>query len=254
MNRFTNKTVVVTGSTGALGKTLVRRFAEEGANTVATGRENIEEVAAELPGNALGVTLDVTSEADWARVVQTAEDRFGPIDVLVNNAAYLHVGTTESIPIADWHQVMETNLTGAFLGIRAAAPSMRKAGGGSIVNINSIAGLAAAPGLVAYSSSKWALRALMRAAAAELAPDKIRVNAVHDGIIDTPLAYGADGQELVPVGHFPIPRQASTDEIVASDDASLSTGSEIVDDGGFLLGPIQHRRLQRVTSRRGETI
>ena len=140
--------------------------------------------------------------------------------------------------------MLDTNLTGALLGIRATAPSMRRAGGGSIVNVNSVAGLTAAPGLVAYSSSKWALRGLMRAAAKELARDHIRVNSVHPGIIGTPLAYAPDGSEIVPVGGFAVPRQADPDEIAdfvlfaASDRARFATGSEILADGGFLLGPV----------------
>jgi 3alpha(or 20beta)-hydroxysteroid dehydrogenase len=113
-----------------------------------------------------------------------------------------------------------------------------------VVNVNSIAGLAAAPNLVAYSSIKWALRGLMRAAVKELARDGIRVNAVHPGIIETPLAYGPDGDELVPVVGFAIPRRATPAEIAdfvlfaASDQARFATGAEMVADGGFLLGPV----------------
>lgn len=241
---FTGKTVLVTGASGALGTALSLRFAQAGANTVVAARNNADRIAATLDGPSLGVRLDVTSESDWAEAMRLTEDRFGPLDVLVNNAAYLSVGTTESVPLAEFRRVVDTNLTGALLGIRAAAPSMRKAGGGAIVNVNSIAGLGPAPGLAAYSSSKWALRGLMRTAAKELARDGIRVNAVHPGIIDTPLAYGPDGEELVPVGDFAIPRQASADEIAtfilfaASDQASFATGSEIVADGGFGLGAI----------------
>jgi 3alpha(or 20beta)-hydroxysteroid dehydrogenase len=241
---FTGKTVLVTGASGALGTTLSARFAQAGANTVVAARTDADQLAAKLDGPSLGVRLDVTSESDWADAVSLTESRFGPLDILVNNAAYLRVGTTESIQLDEFRRVVDTNLTGALLGIRAAAPSMRKAGGGVVVNINSIAGLTAAPGLVAYSSSKWALRGLMRAAAKELARDNIRVNAVHPGIIDTPLAYGPDGEELVPVDNFAIPRQASPDEIAnfilfaASDQARFATGAEIVADGGFMLGAI----------------
>ena len=241
---FTDRTVLVTGGAGGLGAALAVRFAEAGANTVVAARHGFDELAAKIGAKALGVRLDVTSEADWAEAITRTEERFGPLNVLVNNAAYLRAGTTENIPLEEFRQVLDTNLTGALLGIRAAAPSMRKIGGGAIVNVNSIAGLAAAPGLVAYSSSKWALRGLLRAAAAELAHDGIRVNAVHAGIIETPLAYAPDGTELVPVDHFAIPRKASPEEIAdfilfaASDQARFATGSEILADGGFLLGPI----------------
>jgi len=241
---FTGKTVLITGASGALGTALATRFARAGANTVVAARTGFDRLAADLDGPALGVRLDVTSESDWADAIRLTEERFGPLDVLINNAAYLSVGTTESIALDEFRRVVDTNLTGALLGIRAAAPSMRRAGGGAIVNVNSIAGLAAAPGLAAYSSSKWALRGLMRTAAKELARDNIRVNAVHPGIIDTPLAYAPDGSELVPVDDFAIPRMASPEEIAdfilfaASDEARFATGSEIIADGGFGLGAI----------------
>ena len=241
---FTSKTVLITGATGALGTALATRFAQAGANTVVAARSGADQLADALDGPALGVRLDVTSESDWTDAVARTEERFGPVDVLINNAAYLSVGTTESIPLDEFRRVLDTNLTGALLGIRGTAPSMRKAGGGVVVNVNSIAGLTAAPGLVAYSSSKWALRGLMRAAAKELARDNIRVNSVHPGIIGTPLAYAPDGSELVPVSGFAIPRQATPDEIAgfilfaASDEARFSTGAEILADGGFMLGPV----------------
>ena len=241
---FTGKTVLVTGATGALGTALSTRFSEAGANVVVAARTGAGRLAATLGGPSLGVRLDVTDETAWAEAVSQAEAGFGPLDVLINNAAYLAVGTTESIPLEEFRRVLDTNLTGALLGIRHAAPSLRRAGGGAIVTVNSIAGLAAAPGLVAYSSSKWALRGLLRAAAKELAGDGIRVNAVHPGIIETPLAYGPDGGELVPVEGFAIPRRATPEEIAdfvlfaASDQARFATGSEILADGGFLLGAV----------------
>jgi len=245
--RFSGQTVMVTGAAGGLGAAMAHAFAGEGATVVVTGRKKKPgvDLANAIGGDALFIHLDVTDEASWRNAVEETEKKRGPLSVLINNAAYLAVGGVETVPVAEWRSVLETNLTGAFLGIRAAAPSMRKREGGSIVNISSIAGLHGTPGLAAYGASKWGLRGLTRTAAYELARDRIRVNSVHPGIIDTPLAYDPKtGLELVPVDDFAIPRMASVDEIaayvlfVASEDAAFSTGSEFVADGGFGLGPI----------------
>jgi 3alpha(or 20beta)-hydroxysteroid dehydrogenase len=245
--RFTGRVVMITGAAGGLGAAMAHAFARDGATVVVTGRKEQPgvELAKAIGGDALFVHLDVTDEASWRGAIEVTEAKRGLLAVLVNNAAYLAVGGVETVPLAQWRMVLETNLTGAFLGIRAAAPSMRKRGGGAIVNISSIAGLHGTPGLAAYGASKWGMRSLTRTAAYELARDGIRVNSVHPGIIDTPLAYDPKtGMELVPVDDFAIPRMASVDEIagyvlfVASDDAAFSTGSELVADGGFGLGPI----------------
>jgi 3alpha(or 20beta)-hydroxysteroid dehydrogenase len=246
-DRFRNRTVMVTGAVGSLGEAMAHAFAAEGGRVMVAARKEPQgrELAAAIGNGALFVRLDVTDEASWKEAVDTVEREAGPLSVLINNAAYLAVGGVETVPVDEWRNVIDTNLTGAFLGIRAAAPSMRKAGGGSIVNISSIAGLHGTPGLAAYGASKWGIRSLTRTAAFELARDKIRVNSVHPGIIDTPLAYNPDtGAELVPVDGFAIPRMASAEEIaryvlfVASEEASFSTGSEFVADGGFGLGPV----------------
>lgn len=245
--RFADRTVIVTGAVGALGETLVKDFAAEGAKIVIAARREKEgnELVKSIGDNAMFVLLDVTSEASWSDAIAKVEAKFGPVSVLINNAAYLATGTVESVPLKEWQKVIDTNLTGSLLGIRAVAPSMRKIGGGSIVNVSSIAGLHATPHLAAYGASKWGLRGVTRTAAYELAHDRIRVNAVHPGIIETPLAYDpVSGKALVPVDHFAVPRNASTEEIskyilfVASEDAAFSTASEFVADGGFGLGPI----------------
>ena len=245
--RFADKTVFITGANGALGDAMSRAFHAEGAHVVIAARqlEAGNRLVAELGERATAVLLDVTSEDDWVAAIRSAQEAAGPVSVLINNAANLQVGSVETIPVDAWRAVIDTNLTGSFLGIRSVVPSMEKAGGGSIVNISSIAGLHAAPHLVAYSSSKWGLRGLTRTAAAELARKNIRVNAVHPGIIDTPLAYDPSTHEaLVPVDGFAIPRQATTAEIsqyvlfVAFEDAAFSTGSEFIADGGFALGAI----------------
>lgn len=132
-----------------------------------------------LGKGAFFVKLDVANESSWVEAIEEVEKQAGPMSVLINNAAYLAVGGIETVPVDQWCQVLETNLTGAFLGIRAVAPSMRKAGGGSIVNVSSIAGLHATPVLAAYGASKWGMRSLTRTAAYELARDRIRVNSVH---------------------------------------------------------------------------
>ena len=245
--RFARRTVMITGALGELGRAMAVAFADEGARVVITGRkeEQGRALAASVGRESIFVALDVADEASWRGAMEAVDRQCGPLSVLINNAAYLAVGGVEIVPVDEWRKVLETNLTGAFLGIRAAAPSMRKGGGGSIVNISSIAGLHGTPGLAAYGASKWGIRSLTRTGAYELARDKIRVNSVHPGIIDTPLAYNpATGAELVPVGGFAIPRMATVDEItryvlfVASEDAAFSTGSEFVADGGFALGPV----------------
>ncbi|MER7178874.1 SDR family NAD(P)-dependent oxidoreductase [Streptomyces hyaluromycini] len=248
MPRFTDKTVIVTGAAGALGAGMVRRFAAEDARVVvgARRREQVTALLDELgTDRAVFAQLDVTSEQDWTAAIATAEAAFGPVSVLVNNAARAIVGTTMSLTPDEFREVIDTNLVGTFLGTRAAVPSMRRRGGGSIVNINSTAGIGTAAGLAAYGTSKWGIRGLTRISAKELGRDNIRVNGVHPGIIETPLAYDpATGELIVGIDDQPIPRLADVDEIsslvlfVASDDAGYSTGAEFVADGGYLLGPV----------------
>jgi 3alpha(or 20beta)-hydroxysteroid dehydrogenase len=246
-NRFVGKCALVTGAVGGLGEAIVSALAQEGASVAIASRHRDEgnTLARRVGNKSTSVELDVTSEAHWIKAVAQVERDIGLISVLVNNAAYLATGGVETVTLEDWHKVLETNLTGALLGMRAVVPSMRRAGGGTIVNINSIAGLSGTPGLAAYGASKWAIRGLTKTAAMEFARDNIRVNGFHPGIVNTPLAFDKrTGKELVPVDAFAIPRQASPEEIagyvlfVASDQAAFSTGCEFVADGGFLLGPL----------------
>ena len=248
MSRFTDRTVIVTGAAGALGTSIVRRFAAEGARVVVGARnhQQVTELVDELgTDRAMFAQLDVRDEQDWRSAVQLAEATFGPVSILVNNAARAIVGTTMSLSLDQFREVVDTNLVGTFLGTQAVVPSMRRAGGGTIVNINSTAGLGVAAGLSAYGTSKWAIRGLTKIAAKELGREGIRVNGVHPGIVETPLAYDpATGKLLVSVDEQPLPRLAEVDEIstlvlyVASDDAAYSTGAEFVADGGYLLGPV----------------
>jgi 3alpha(or 20beta)-hydroxysteroid dehydrogenase len=216
-------------------------------------------LADELGDHAIFSRLDVTSDEDWAATVAAAEAAFGPVSVLVNNAGIVRFGQIEETAPAVWRQVLEINVTGAYLGIRAVVASMRKAGGGAIVNISSGAGFTATFGLAAYVSSKWAVRGLTKTAALELGRDNIRVNSIHPGAIRTPILaeHAPDAAAMAAtmagagVGLSAIPRIAEPEEItrlvlfVASDDASFSTGSEFIADGGLLLGPVpQHERAE----------
>ncbi len=254
MKRFDSRTVIVTGAARGMGASHARGFVAEGANVVIADvleREG-RALAGELGKQAIFSPLDVTSDTDWAATVAAAEDAFGPVSVLVNNAGIVRFGQITDTTPAIWRQVLEVNLTGAFLGIRAVASSMRKARGGAIVNISSGAGFTATFGLAAYVSSKWAVRGLTKTAALELGHDNIRVNSIHPGAIRTPLladhapdaAAMAATMEGAGVGLSAIPRVAEPEEItrlvlfVASDDASFSTGAEFIADGGLLLGPV----------------
>ena len=258
MKRFDNRTVIVTGGARGMGASHARGFVAEGANVVIADllEQEGRALAGEVGAHAIFSRLDVTSDKDWAGTVAAAEDAFGPVSVLINNAGIVRFGTIAETEPAVWRQVIDINLTGAYLGIRAVTSSMRKAGGGAIVNISSGAGFTATFGLAAYVSSKWAVRGLTKTAALELGHDNIRVNSIHPGAIRTPI-LAANAPDAAPmaatmagagVGLSAIPRVAEPDEItrlvlfVASDEASFSTGSEFIADGGLLLGPVpQHQ-------------
>jgi 3alpha(or 20beta)-hydroxysteroid dehydrogenase len=248
MKRFENRTVIVTGGARGMGASHARGFIAEGANVVIADVVDQEgqSLVDELGSRAIFSRLDVTSEVDWAATVTAAETAFGPVSVLVNNAGIVHFAPIADTTPADWSRVIDINLTGTYLGIRALASSMRKAGGGAIVNISSGAGMSGAFGLGAYVASKWGVRGLTKTAALELARDKIRVNSIHPGATRTTMAAQPDVEAVMAasVRGLAIPRVAEPEELtrlvlfVASDEASFSTGSEFIADGGALLGPV----------------
>src|SRR5438128_3242930 len=247
MGRFDHRTVIVTGGARGMGASHTCGFVAEGANVVIADvlEQEGRTLADELGERAIFSRLDVTSDADWAATVAAAEDVFGPVSVLVNNAAIVRFGAIAETEPAAWRQVIDINLTGTYLGIRAVVSSMRKAGGGAIVNISSAGGMMAYPNTAAYVASKWGARGLTKTAALELGRDNIRVNSIHPGPIRTPMTAGPDAAAAVAAEarRLAIPRVAEPDEITrlvlfgASDEASLSTGSEFIADGGVLLGP-----------------
>jgi len=181
----------------------------------------------------------VTAEEQWHAAVHVAEEAFGPVSVLVNDAGIAGLGTISRSDPASWRRTIDVNLVGPYLGIRAVAPSMRKAGGGSIVNISSTAGFSAAPGASGDTASSWGLRGLTKAAALELGRDNIRVNSVHPGIVPRPVTDGGPRGVALSSARL-VANSAEITRLVlflASSDASFSTGSEFLIDGGLLLGP-----------------
>jgi NAD(P)-dependent dehydrogenase (short-subunit alcohol dehydrogenase family) len=183
------------------------------------------------------VRLDVTAPGDWEAAVDAAETRFGRLDILVNNAGVVRVAPIVDESDDGWHTTMAVNATGAFYGMRAAIPALRRNGGGSIINIASIYGPVGAPGYVAYTASKGAVIAMTKVAALEHAQDRIRVNAICPGPVRTPMSE-QEGDDSVDI--TPLRRRAEPEEIssavafLASDDAIYITGAELAVDGGYL--------------------
>lgn len=243
MSTATAKVAIVTGGARGQGAAHAQRLAAEGYSVyTADVLDDIgEQEAQRLRDKQLDVTYvhhDVSDETSWRALVDTVTSDRGRLDVLVNNAGVIHVTPIADEDIAAWTRLLAINLTGAFLGIRAAIPLMDTTGGGSIINISSIFGPAGAVGYSAYAASKAGLLGLTRTAALELAPKNIRVNAVCPGGVSTPMnAHEPDGG-VVP--ETPLGRRADVSEIagaiafLAGPDSSFITGTELVVDGGFL--------------------
>jgi len=246
MGRLTGKVALITGAARGMGESHARRFLAEGARVVLTdiSEESGSRLAAELGADALFLAHDVTSKASWESVVDAAEKAFGPIHILVNNAGILGpVANTQELSESDYLKVCNVNQHSVYLGMQAIIPSMLKAGSGSIVNISSIAGMAANYGFpnVAYVGSKFAVRGMTKATAIEYGPRNIRVNSVHPGFIQTPMMVeatdegGGNARELIPLGRIADPAEVSNLVLfLASDEASYITGSEYLVDAGML--------------------
>jgi NAD(P)-dependent dehydrogenase (short-subunit alcohol dehydrogenase family) len=252
VGRVAGKVALVTGAASGLGAETARRLAAQGASVMLTDLavEAGEAVVAEIlerGGQATFLSHDVTSETDWAGVVAGSVERFGRLDVLVNNAG-ISGGPFELMTHAleDWRRILSVNLDGVFLGLRHAGPAIAASGGGSVINLSSILGKVAMPGAAAYCASKGAVLMLTKAAALEWAPQHIRVNSVHPGFIDTPMVSGAihrseNGNEMREMiisrhalGRMGEPREiADAVVFLASDESSFMTGSELVVDGGY---------------------
>lgn len=240
--RLAGKVALITGAARGQGAAAARRFAAEGARVMIADilDENGKRLAGEL--GAAYTHLDVTSEDDWAGAVQATQAEFGALNVLVNNAGVLHFSPLEQTSLADYERVVRVNQFGAFLGMRSVVEPMSTAGGGSIVNVSSVEGLAGMPFLVAYTASKFAIRGMTKVAALELGERGIRVNSLHPGMIDTDMVRDAAGGAEVdfsPVARrLALGRAGQPEEIaelalfLASDESSYCTGGEFVADGG----------------------
>jgi cyclopentanol dehydrogenase len=246
--RLQGKVALISGGARGMGAVEARLFAREGAK-VAIGdilEEEGRTVVAginEMGGEALFVRLDVTSETDWQNAIATVVRRFGRLDILVNNAGIGGQSMVEQTSVNDWDKVMEVNAKGVFLGTKVAIPEMRKAGGGSIINISSQLGLVGTDNSSPqYQASKGAVRLLTKATAIQYAKDGIRVNSVHPGPIVTPMTEARRANPEVyklTVSRIPLGRYGQPEDVaygvlyLASDESAYVTGSELVIDGGW---------------------
>ena len=246
--RLEGKVAIITGGARGQGATEARMFAQEGASVVIGDVRDelgmqVEAEIRELGGEAVYLHLDVTSNDDWQRAIDTAEQQFGKVDVLVNNAAIVLRKDIEETTSEDWDNIMDINAKGVFLGTRAVIPAMRRAGGGSIVNISSISGLVSI-GPPAYIATKGAVRLFTKSTAIQYASENIRANSIHPGSVDTDMRREGLGSQTTEeiqarVDNIPLGRVGTTEDIaygvlfLASDESSFMTGSEVVIDGGY---------------------
>ncbi|KVV51416.1 3-alpha-hydroxysteroid dehydrogenase [Burkholderia territorii] len=247
MGRLEGKVAIVTGGARGMGAATCRLFVDEGARVVIADVLDAqgEALARELGDAACFMRLDVSDEANWARVADATVEHFGRIDVLVNNAAVLTFGAITELSKRDFERAVSINLVGTFVGIRTIAPRLIAQKRGSIVNISSVDGLRGVNALAAYVSSKWGVRGLTKVAALELGHQGVRVNSIHPGGVDTAMS-NPTGAPLDEVNkhytHVPLQRVGLPDEIaratlfLASDEASYCNGAELSVDGGMAAG------------------
>ncbi|MAZ62775.1 MAG: cyclopentanol dehydrogenase [Dehalococcoidia bacterium] len=244
--RLENKVALISGGARGMGAVEAKLFTTEGAKVVIgdvleeDGRRTEAEIN-ESGGECLFVPLDVTNEAAWQDAVQAAVRRFGKLDILVNNAGIYRTERVEEVSEELWDLVMGINAKGVFLGTKHAIPEMRNAGGGSIVNISSVAGLVGDHISAAYASSKGAVRLLTKSTAIQYAKEGIRCNSVHPGTIETPMTadmlvdpqYRQDRMERTPLQRLGTAQDVAYGVLyLASDESSFVNGSELVIDGG----------------------
>ena len=245
--RLENKVVLISGGAKGMGAVEAKLFAKEGAKIVigdlleAEGKR-VEAEINETGGECIFVPLDVTDEAQWEQAVAAAVARFGKLDVLVNNAGIYRSHTVEETTSDEWDQVMDINAKGVFLGAKHSIPAMRKAGGGSIINISSVAGLVGNAFSSAYNASKGAVRLFTKSTAIQYASEGIRSNSIHPGVIETDMTVEAianprfkkERLDPTPLARLGQPEDVAYGALyLASDESSFVTGAELVIDGGW---------------------
>lgn len=251
MTRLKGKTAIVTGGGTGIGRAIALAFAREGARVAVLGRRGdvLDKVVTEIAqagAEGKAIACDVTRSEDTRRAAAEVEAAFGPLNVLVNNAGRLSVSTVETISEQEWDRVLEANLKGPFLMARAVLPSLRRAGGGSIVNIGSVLGLVAMKDRAAYCASKGGVTMLTKAMALDHAHENIRVNCICPAIVETELIKGLfssteEGRKTresrigtLPLGRFGQPNDVAEMAVfLASDESSWLTGTAIPLDGGL---------------------
>ena len=247
--RLNGKVAIVTGAASGIGRATAELFAAEGAKVVAADLNERDgtALADQLGSNVVFRRADVAVSTDVRGLVELAEQRFGGLDVLFNNAGIAVFKTIEETSEEEWDRVVAVNLRSIYLGIKHAIPAMRRRGGGSIINTASVHGFQTAPGLGAYGATKHGVIGITKSAALELARENIRVNAVCPGAVDTPImranlrAVGDEDEELRKISESePIGRVGQPIEIakavlwLATDDSSFATGAPFVIDGGLI--------------------
>ena len=246
--RLENKVALISGGARGMGAVEAKLFAREGAKVVLgevleeEGKQTEAEIN-EAGGQCLFVMLDVTSEENWNQTVAATVARFGKVDILVNNAGIFTLGNVEDTTVEMWDRVMAINGKGVFLGTKAVIPEMRKVGGGSIINLSSVAGLIGSARAAAYGATKGAVRIFTKSTAVQYAKEGIRANSVHPGIIDTPMTVPTilvdDASREAQMERTPLGRLGQSEDVangvlfLASDESSFMPGSELVIDGGL---------------------
>lgn len=237
--RVEGKTAIITGGAQGMGEAHVRMLAQHGARVVIAdlNEQRGQQIAEELGDQVIYVRLDVTNPADWERATATANARFGEVSVLINNAGILLLNRVDDVSPEDYRKIIEVNQFGVLLGMQAVIPGMKRAGGGSIINVSSTAGVVGMVDNFAYTASKWAVRGMTKAAALELAPYGIRVNTIAPGEVNTSMIAELDLDiSDTPLGRFGDPKEIAYLALyLASDESGYTTGADHAIDGGYTV-------------------